>query len=208
LPERLTLTDIGDWYRILAPRFYAHEQGSRGGPAHAVGGEPGIALKLEHRSLRVFAEDAVDAAGVEAEGAQPALEVGHVVTTQRGRGVVQEPVAEVVAGLDQGTPRLRAADAVDAETPALLEGTDGALGRRPVDAGPVRAALVAGRPEPRLEVPDRLARRSPPEQGIDAAGYRNSASSWTSWPLPLAPIMRFLATPSWNSTSVGMLMIS
>jgi hypothetical protein len=47
-----------------------------------------------------------------------------------------------------------------------------------------------------LEIPDRLARRSLAEQGLEAAGYRNSASSWTSWPLPLAPIMRFLATPS------------
>src|SRR5205807_8681859 len=77
-----------------------------------------------------------------------------------------------------------------------------------VGAGAIRAGLVAGGTQPGLEIPDRLARCPLPQEGLEAAGYRNSASSWTSWPLPLAPIMRFLATPSWNSTSVGMLMIS
>ena len=122
--------------------------------------------------------------------------------------MVQETVAEVVAGLDKRGPRLWTADAVDPEAAAILERPDGGLGPEPVDARSVRAALDAGGAQAGLEVPDRLARRSLPEQGLEAAGYRNSASSWTSWPLPLAPIMRFLATPSWNTTSVGMLMIS
>ena len=94
--------------------------------------------------------------------------------------MVQEAVPELVAGLDQRTPGLGAADAVDAQAPALLEGADRRLCIGPVDAGPVGAALVAGGAQPGLEVPDRLARRPLPEQRLEAAGYRNSASSWTS----------------------------
>jgi hypothetical protein len=41
----------------------------------------------------------------------------------------------------------------------------------------VATGLVAGCAQAGLEVPDRLARRSLAQQGIDAAGYRNSASS-------------------------------
>lgn len=194
--------------RVLVADSYPAQDGQSGGPAHGVACEPGVALELEDGPLGVFAEDAVDPPGVEAEGAQTALELGHVVTPQRGRGVIQQPVAQLVAGLDQRPPGLGPADAVDPQAPSLLERADAGLGAGSVDAGPIRAGLVAGGTQPGLEIPDRLARCPLPEQGLEAAGYRNSASSWTSWPFPLAPIMRFLATPSWKSTSVGMLMIS
>jgi len=72
------------------------------------------------------------------------LQIGDVVTSERGRGVVQQPVTEVVAGLDQRTPRLGTADAVDAEASAFLERPDGSLGRGPVGALVVGSALVAG----------------------------------------------------------------
>src|SRR5207237_9234562 len=92
------------------------------GPADGGGGGPGVALELGQRRRGTDAEDAVDAAGVEAESAEPALEHGDVVTPERRRAVVKEPVAETPAGLDQGRPRLAAADAVDAQPARLLEG--------------------------------------------------------------------------------------
>ena len=91
--------------------------------------------------------------------------------------MIQQAVAQVVAGLDQRTPGLGSADAVDAEAPPLLERADGGLGGRPIGAVRVGGGLVTGRAQARLEVPDRLARRSLAQQGLDATGYRNSASS-------------------------------
>ena len=207
-PKGFALADAGDGDRVVASGLHPQKHGASRRATHAVGGEAGVALKLEHGPLGVLAEDAVDPSGVEAQGAQPPLEVGDVVAPERGRRVVQQAVTELVARLDQRAPRLGAADPVDPQAPPLLEGADGGFGARPVQAGAVGAGLVPGRSQAGLQIPDRLAHSPLPEQGLEAAGYRNSASSWTSWPLPLAPIRRFLATPSWKSTSVGMLMIS
>ena len=54
----------------------------------------------------VVAEDAVLAAGVEAERVQPALELGDVVAAQHRAAAVEEPVAEREAALDQRGPGL------------------------------------------------------------------------------------------------------
>jgi len=91
--------------------------------------------------------------------------------------VIEQPVAQPVTGLDQRAPGLGAADAVDAQTAPLLERADRGFGPLTEDSRPVSAALVAGGSQAGLEIPDRLARRPLPQQGLQAAGYRNSASS-------------------------------
>ena len=207
-PEGLTLADVGDGDGVLAAGPDSRQEGEGRRPTDGVTGQSGVALELEDGPLGVLAEDAVDPAGVEPEGAQAALQVGDVVPSQRGRGVVQQPVAQLVAGFDERAPGLGPADAVDAQPPPLLERPHGHFGGGAVEAGPVRAGVVPGGAQPGLEVPNGLARCPLAEEGLEAPGYRNSASSWASCPFPLAPIRRFLATPSWNTTSVGMLMIS
>ena len=123
------------------------------------------------------AEDAVDPAGVEAERAQPQLEVGHVVAALHRRAPVEEPVAEAETGLDQGVPRLWAADAVDPQATQMLERLDGGAGavtEHPI--GVVRPAAAEDGGQPVLDVRD--GRTGVPEgQGKD---YRYSAISWSS----------------------------
>jgi hypothetical protein len=56
------------------------------------------------------------------------LELGHVVTPQHGGPAVQEAVAEPKTGLDQGVPRLRATDPVDAQAAEALKRLDRGAG--------------------------------------------------------------------------------
>ena len=86
------------------------------------------------RRLGLGSEDAVLAAGVEPERVQPTLELGHVVAAQHRLTEVEQPVAERVAALDERGPRLRSADAVDADPPPGLERAHGLLGARVVSA--------------------------------------------------------------------------
>ena len=85
----------------------------RRGPADLVGRETGVALERAERALGLRPEDAVLAAGVEAERVEPALQLDHVVAAQHRLAQVEQPVAEREAALDQRGPRLGAADAVD-----------------------------------------------------------------------------------------------
>jgi hypothetical protein len=66
---------------------------------------------------------------------------------------VQQAVTEPVSGLDESTPRLWAADAVDVEAARLLEATDRHLGQRSVPT--VDATWVeAGAHQAPLEIAD------------------------------------------------------
>ena len=96
--------------------------------ADAVGGQTDVALEVVERPGGQGAEDPVDPAGVEAEAAEAPLQLGDVVAAEVGGAVVEEAVAEVPAGLDQGGPGLLVAEAVDPEAPGALEGADGRLG--------------------------------------------------------------------------------
>ena len=127
----------------------------------------------------VVTEDAVFAAGVEAEAVQPALEVGDVVAAQHGAAPVEQPVTEAVAALDHRGPRLGPAHAVDPQAPRLLEGAHDLLGRRSVLAELVAWGLVAQRAEPELEVADCLAAAARPQHGRFAQAM-NSARSCSS----------------------------
>ena len=135
----------------------ADQLAQRGRADDGVDRQPGVALELGQAPGRGVAEDAVDPAGVEAEGAQALLEVGHVVAALHGGAPVQEAVTEVEAGLDQGVPGLVAADAVDPDAPDVLEGLDGGPGPGAEDAVGVDAGAGQDGGQAVLDVRDRLA---------------------------------------------------
>ena len=61
---------------------------------------------------RVRAENAVHFARIESEGVETRLQTGHVIAAHHRDPAVQEPVAELVPGVDECAPRLRADDSV------------------------------------------------------------------------------------------------
>jgi hypothetical protein len=106
-----------------------------GGPTDdAVDREAGVALEFGQRASGVIPEDAVDAPGVEAEGAQTLLELGNVVTAQHRPAEVEKAVADSKTGFDQGVPGLATADTVDPEAAQPLKGLKCGARRRPEDA--------------------------------------------------------------------------
>ena len=142
---------------------------------------------------------------IEPEHAETSLQLSDVVAALHRAAEVEEAVAELVARFDDRGPGLAIADAVCVEAACDLERAHGGLGGRAVVAVLTMARVEAGSREPTLKVADRLARRADAQR---QTVYRNSPSSWRSWPLPLAPTSRFLAWPSLNTMSVGMLMTS
>ena len=125
-------------------------------PADGVGHGTDVALEVPQRLGGVGAEDAVAPPGVEAEGVELLLQVEDVVAAQHRRPVVEEPVAEPVAGFHQRAPRLAAADAVDAQAPGRLEGPDGGGGALAEEAGLGRGRLEPESGQAVLQVPHRL----------------------------------------------------
>ncbi len=204
-PQRLALAHARHRSRGEAPDPFEHRQ--CGGTTHAVGREVHVALELDQRARGVVAQDAVLAAGVEAESVESALELGDVVTPQHRPAPIEEPVAQAVPALDDRRPRLRPADAVDPQAARVLEGADHRFRGRAVPTDLDRGDLVTQSGEADLEVAYRLAATARPEHGrVDQA--MNSARSWSSWPLPLAPTRRLTCCPSLNTSSVGMLITS
>ena len=126
--ELLALAHRGD--RSFGQRSHPVECAQGLGAEDAVDREPGVALELAQRRGALMPEDAVLAAGVEAERIEPVLEVGDVVTAQVRAALVEQPVAEREAALDDRRPGLRSADAVHPDAARLLERTDRGLGRR------------------------------------------------------------------------------
>jgi hypothetical protein len=132
----------------------ADEFPQRGTPGDAVNREADVALELGQGPRGPIAEDPVDPAGIETQGAQPLLEFNYIVTPQHRRAPIQESVTEMKTRFHQGVPRLGAADAVDPQSPQVLEGLDGRP--RPVAVDPVgvdRSATEDGG-QPALDVGD------------------------------------------------------
>ena len=75
------------------------------GPGDAVDRQPGVALEVAEGPRGEVAEDAVDPAGVEAEGAEAPLELGDVVAPEHRAAEVEQPVARAVARPRPGRPR-------------------------------------------------------------------------------------------------------
>src|SRR5207302_8395382 len=96
-------------------------------------------------------------AGVAAEGAEALLQLTDVVAPQHRSPDVEQSVAELVTGLHQRSPRLRAADAVDPQSPVFLKRPDRPFGGRAEVAGRVAAHFVPKAAETSLNVVHRLA---------------------------------------------------
>ena len=193
---------------VAVARRHPAQLPERRRPQDAVHGEPRVALEVGQGLGGEGPEDAVDATGVEAEGRQPSLQVGDVVAAQHGAAEVEEAVPEAQARLDQGRPGLGAADAVDAQAPAVLEALDGGLGPGPEDAVGVGRGRQVDQGQPSLQVGDGLALLARGERERVAGRYRYACSSWRSWALPRAPMIRSSGSPSLNSIRVGMLITS
>src|SRR4051794_31468186 len=89
---------------MAAPGPEAFQRGPDVGPADAVDGDAGVALEVLEGPFGVGTEDAVQPARIEPEGVEPPLECEHVVAADQRLAEVQEAVAELVPGLDQGVP--------------------------------------------------------------------------------------------------------
>ncbi len=203
--QRLAFAHFGYALRTATPGREAIEQLDRVVAGDAVRGKAGVVLKLRERAHRRRPEDAVDAAGVEAQHAEPALQLRDVVTALHRSAEIEETVAEPEAGLDDRAPCLLIADTVGVEPAGHLERAHGGLGGRAEHAVLGLTRVEPCRRQTALQIAHGLTRRASAQR---EAVYRNSPSSWRSWPLPLAPTSRFFACPSLNTIRVGMLMTS
>ena len=187
--------------------------GSRGAAARAgwrrptmpSTGSPALRWNSPERAHGGVAEDAVDPAGVEAEGAQALLELGHVVTPQHRGPAVQEAVTQPETGLDQGVPGLRAADAVDAQAAQALEGLERRPGWRDRRCRRRRRARPGRMAVRRCWTSETASPRSPMASGRPTGRPRSPRAAA---PLGFAPIRRTWGSPSLNRISVGMLITS
>jgi len=83
----------------------------------------------------------------------------------------------------------------------LLELTDRCLRDRAKKTRLGTRRRKAGGTEAALQVADRFAPLTRGQWEV----ARNSSSSWRRAPLPLAPTIFFFTSPSWSTSSVGML---
>jgi hypothetical protein len=143
----------------------------------AVGRKAGVRLELGQRARGRGSEDAVDAAGIEPEHPETALQLSDIVAALHRTPEIEEPVAEVVARFDDRGPRLEIADAVAVEAASDLERAYGGLGCLAVAAVLSLARVEACSCQPALKVSDRLARCAEAQR---QTVYRNSPSSWRS----------------------------
>ncbi len=126
--------------------------------------------------------------------------LGDVIAPQVWSPQVQESVSEPLSRLDQQSPCLGAADAVDIDRALSLECLD-RLGRCRVEDAGDRAAPVTGRVQPVLEVSNVRTCCADAER----SDQRNSPISASKALFGLAPTRRLAGSPSRNMMSVGML---
>jgi hypothetical protein len=143
----------------------------------AVGRKAGVRLELGQRGRGRGSEDPIDAAGIEPEQAEPALQLRNVVAALHRAPEIEESIAELVTRFDDSSPRLEIADAIAFEAPSGLERAHGGLGCLAVAAVLTRAGIEAGSRQPALEVADRLTCCAEAQR---QSVYRNSPSSWRS----------------------------
>ncbi len=140
LAQPLAIAHRGDELAAVMAGAESQQLGDRRRPGDAVDRDAHVALKVAKSGRGEIAEDAVDPAGVETQGAQALLELGDVVPPQHGRPPVEEPVTESVPGLDQSRPGLRPTHPVDPKAPAVLERLD----RRPGTGSELAPSIDAG----------------------------------------------------------------
>ena len=206
--EAVTVAHGAHELGVVVARRHPLQLEERRRPQDAVDGQRRVALEVGQGLGGALAEDAVHPARVETQGGQTSLQVSDVVAAQHGPAQIEETVAQAHARLDQCGPGLGAADAVDAQSPAVLETLDGGLGPGPEDALGVGKGGQLDERQPPLQVSDGLA-LFPQGQGQAVARlYRYACSSWRSCALPRAPMMRCTGSPSLNRSKVGMLITS
>jgi hypothetical protein len=109
-------------------------------------------LEVKEGNPRAFTEYSVDATRIESESAEPALEVGDVVTVNHWRLQVEVAVTEPKSRLDDRCPRLMSADSVGAQATLTLEHGDGALSLRAIGSSDALRHQKTEPPQARLKV--------------------------------------------------------
>ena len=139
---------FGDLLAFTARLGLAHrlELDQRAFADDAVERQAGVALEIDDRALDLGVVHAALGAGVEAQQVELDLQGEDVVAAERRFAQVQEPVAELVSGLDQLSPRVGADDAVDDQAALLLERAHGELGAGPEEAVHALAAQLEAAP--------------------------------------------------------------
>ena len=101
------------------------------GPDDAVDRQSDVLLEVANGAVGARSEDPVLAPRVEPQEPQHGLECPDVVAPVVGEAQVEDPMAQLEAGLDELFPRLLPDHAVDQQVPALLELTNGPFGGGP-----------------------------------------------------------------------------
>jgi hypothetical protein len=147
-------------------------------------------------------EDAVDPTGVEPDPGELRLELADVVAAQVRCDQQQQAIAELPRRLDDRAPGDLVADTRFDEATNLLEVPERRFGDLAEAAGLGTDGRETGGAEAPLQVADGFAALARGQWEV----ARNSSSSCMRAPLPLAPTIFFLTSPSWRTSSVGMLM--
>ena len=141
---------------------------------HLTGG-----LEVEQTFEGVRSKNAVDLAGVKAEGIETPLQVGDVVATHHRNPMVEETVSEAVAGSHQDPPGDGPTIPSASEPMGPLKRSDGAVCALPKLTVGVWCGLVTKRRKPALDITDRLSLIALP---IEPHGHHRGID------LPLCPI--------------------
>ncbi len=200
--ERLEFTDGSDTRSVPGLPGEYLEGHHRGVAADAVDVQPAVVLEVFHGPCCRWAQDPVDTTGIEADPGQRRLQLGDVVASQIGRHEHEQPVAECPGRFDDRAPGVFVAVAGDPEATLILEPLDGRLGDSAKKGRLGTDGREPGGPEAALQVADGVA----PLPWGQWEVARNSSSSSSRAPLPLAPTIFFLTSPSCRTSRVGMLM--
>ena len=180
--ERLALADAGDLAFRPGPRRRAVQAVERGlGPQMPSAVSPTLRWNSRSAAAVVVTEDAVLAAGVEAERVQPALELGDVVAAQHRPALVEHADR-------RGGSRSRRAPTTSRVRRCRRRAARGRPGtprprvRSRRRTAPLRrgGTCEAERAEALLEIPDGLAAGCPAGGRRGSAQPMNSARSWRS----------------------------
>jgi len=161
--QPLVLAYLGNRQLAGGSRCESVQGVDRGPSDHPVVRKACILLELLDRRVGPGPEDAVDPVGIEAELAEPALELCYVIAPHHRVAVVEEPITEPVIGFDEGVPRLRAADPVNYQAAIALEATQRSLGLGAELLG-FGVGAVADQGKPALEIADRVTRITPTQR--------------------------------------------
>ena len=136
--KTLGLANLGDGLLSRASSGETPKRHHGVGPDDTIRGQALVGLEVAHRGLGIRPEDAVDIAGVEAEAAEPLLQIGDVVATGHGGAQVEHAIAKPEVGLDQCCPGVWSAFAVFHQAACGLKGPNGCHRVRIVDLGVAR----------------------------------------------------------------------